>query len=93
MNFGSGFAIYFIFWWLALLITMPFGIRTQAESGEVEPGTEASAPANPMIRRRLVSATILAGLAFAAYYVVWVNDLVTLDDFPAFDPPSARQKF
>lgn len=92
MNLGAGFAIYFIFWWLALLIVMPFGVRTQEEVGEVEPGTIPSAHANPMIRRRLILATLMAAAAFAVYYVVWVNDLVTLEDFPIFDPPSAQRQ-
>ncbi len=92
MNFGAGFAIYFIMWWLSLLMVLPFGIRTQEESGSVEQGTVASAPAKPMIRRKLAATTLLAAAFFTAYYFVWINDLVTLDDFPFFDPPSALRK-
>jgi len=92
MNFGSGFAIYFIIWWLSFLVVLTFRGRTQEECGDVVPGTVASAPANPMISRHLLAATLLAAAFFAAYYYVWANDLVTLDDFPMFDPPSALRK-
>lgn len=91
MTFSSGLAVYFIFWWLALLLVLPFGVRTQQEAGSVEPGTVASAPASPMFRRQLLIATLLAGAVFAVFYVVWTNDLITLDDFPVFDPPSASR--
>ena len=36
-------AIFFIIWWTALFISLPFGLRTQEEAGEVAPGTVASA--------------------------------------------------
>jgi len=92
MNFGAGFAIYFIMWWLSLLMVLPFGVRTQEESGSVELGTVASAPAKPMIRRQLVATTLLAAAFFSAYYFVWINDLVILEDIPFFDPPSVLRK-
>ena len=90
MSFGSGFAIYFIIWWLSLLVVIPFGARTQGETGEVAPGTISSAPVKPLIWQRLVAATILACVMFTVFHFVWSNDLVSLDDFPMFDPPSAR---
>lgn len=90
MSFGSGFAIYFIFWWLSLLIVIPFGARTQGEAGDVAPGTISSAPVRPLILQRLLAATLLACVMFAVFYYVWTNGLITLDDFPMFDPPSVR---
>lgn len=90
MSLGSALAIYFILWWLALIVSMPFGTTTQEEAGDVEPGTVASAPATPMIVRRLVIATVVSAIAFAIFYLVWVNNLITLEDFPFFNPPSVR---
>jgi len=92
MNFGSGFAIYFIIWWLSFLLVLPFRGRTQEECGEVVPGTVSSAPARPTMGRHLIAATLLAAAIFTAYSYVWANDLITLDDFPIFDPPSALRK-
>jgi predicted secreted protein len=82
MKITSALAIYFILWWLALLVVMPFGTVTQEEAGEVEPGTVPSAPARPMIARRLIAATVLAGIVFAVYYVIWTYELISLDDLP-----------
>lgn len=87
MTLTSALAIYFILWWLALLVVMPFGTTTQEEAGEVVPGTVSSAPHRPLVARRLIAATLLSAALFAAYYVVWTNDLVMLDDIPFLNPP------
>src|ERR1041385_7396483 len=38
-------AIYFIVWWVVLCAVLPWGVRSQEESGEVVPGTDPGAPA------------------------------------------------
>ena len=45
MGFGTGFAIYFIIWWVVLFTVLPFSARSQADEGEVTLGTTHSAPA------------------------------------------------
>ncbi|MFO1106220.1 MAG: DUF1467 family protein [Amaricoccus sp.] len=47
-------------WFLALLVALPIGVRTQGEAGEIVPGTPGSAPVDAMIRRKLLWATIAA---------------------------------
>ena len=37
-------ALYFILWWVVLFAVLPFGVRSQDESGEVEAGTDPGAP-------------------------------------------------
>jgi predicted secreted protein len=44
MGLGSAIAIYFVIWWITLFAVLPFGVRTQAEAGDVVPGAPASAP-------------------------------------------------
>ena len=43
-NLSTGFAIYFVLWWLVLFLTLPFGVRSQHEDGEGAPGTDPGAP-------------------------------------------------
>ena len=31
---STGFAIYFVIWWIVLFLTLPFGVRSQHEDGE-----------------------------------------------------------
>ena len=68
MSFFSGFAIYFIIWWLTLFVVLPLGVRSQAEDGHVEPGTDPGAPAKPNLGRKLILNTILAGVVFGVWY-------------------------
>jgi len=63
-------AIYVIIWWLVLFLVLPFGVRTQGESGEIVPGTSAGAPVAPHMLRTLILTTIIAGLFFSLVYAV-----------------------
>lgn len=69
MGWFSYVAIYFVIWWLCLFAVLPFGVRSQQESGDVVPGTEAGAPALPRLWIKLLVTTIVAGIVMAG--VVW----------------------
>ncbi|HEV2098992.1 MAG TPA: DUF1467 family protein, partial [Stellaceae bacterium] len=58
---------------------LPWGIHSQHEGGEVAPGTDPGAPVLPKLGRKLMLTTLVAGVVFAAFYVVVANRLVTLD--------------
>jgi predicted secreted protein len=73
-------AIYFIVWWLVLFAVLPFGIRSQAESGDVVPGTDPGAPAVPRLARKLLWTTVTATLIFAGVAWVYTRQLITLDE-------------
>ncbi len=53
MSTAVVFAIYFILWWLSLLIVLPWGARSQDESGDVTPGTDPGAPAIHRVKGKL----------------------------------------
>jgi len=38
MAFFTGFAVYFLIWWITLFIVLPYGNRSQAEDGSVVEG-------------------------------------------------------
>lgn len=80
MSLTTGIAVYFILWWLALFVVLPWGVRSQHEDGEISPGTEPGAPTLPRIAVKLVWTTVVAAIAFAVLYVVYVYRIVTFDD-------------
>ncbi|MBN9549323.1 MAG: DUF1467 family protein, partial [Alphaproteobacteria bacterium] len=45
MNWVLFTALFFVTWWLALFVVLPFGVRTQDEDHDVTLGTVSSAPA------------------------------------------------
>ena len=83
MSLTTALAVYFIVWWIVLFAVLPWGVRSQAESGDVAPGTDPGAPAVPNLRAKLVWTTIVATIVFAAFEVVYLNRLVSLEDLAA----------
>ncbi|EEA96644.1 Predicted secreted protein [Pseudovibrio denitrificans] len=61
-------ALYFMMWWILFLAILPFGVRTQAEEGEVIPGTTESAPKNPQLLKKVIINTIVTTIVFAGVY-------------------------
>ncbi|MBL6761870.1 MAG: DUF1467 family protein, partial [PS1 clade bacterium] len=53
ISFIFGCAIYGIIWFLTLFMVLPWGVVSQVEHGEVQPGSSESAPARPRIYRKL----------------------------------------
>jgi predicted secreted protein len=76
-------AIYFIIWWMVLFAVLPWGVRSQGESGEVAPGTDPGAPTVPALGRKIVWTTLVSTALFGVLYFVYVTRLVTLDDLGA----------
>lgn len=81
MRIGTAIAIYFVIWWIVLFVVLPLRVRTQAESGDVVPGTPASAPARPELLLKAALTTVLAAIVFLGFWVVMRSGL-GLDDIP-----------
>lgn len=84
MSLTTGIAIYFVLWWIVLFAVLPWGIRSQEESGAVVPGTDPGAPTLPMLRRKLVWTTVASGVIFALCVVLYRYEIVTLDKLAAW---------
>jgi predicted secreted protein len=80
MSLPTSIAIYFIIWWTVLFAVLPWGVRSQREDGAIAPGSDPGAPAIPRLRRKLVWTTIIAGVVFALWHVVYTYRLIALDD-------------
>jgi predicted secreted protein len=80
------FAIFFLIWWVVLFAVLPWGVHSQQEGGEVAPGTDPGAPVIPKLGRKLAWTTLVAGVLFAAFYVVFTKHLVTLDGLAHLGP-------
>jgi predicted secreted protein len=80
----TALAIYFVIWWIVLFAVLPWGVRSQHESGEMTPGTDPGAPVLTNLKLKLVGTTVVAGVVFAAWFVVYVNRLITVDQLAAW---------
>ena len=74
---STAFAIYFVFWWITLFLTLPFGVRSQHEDGESAPGTDPGAPIASQMGRKLIWTTAISAVIFVgamlAYNAGWLN--------------------
>ena len=75
-------AIYIFIWWIVLFAVLPFGVRTQAEEGEVVPGTPESAPAKPRMLRIFLINTLVSTVVFALVYAVIAYKLIDPENLP-----------
>jgi predicted secreted protein len=63
---STGFAIYFVLWWVVLFVTLPFGIRSQHEDGGGAAGTDPGAPVASQMGRKLIWTTAISAVVFVA---------------------------
>ncbi len=66
MSISGAIVLYAVIWFLALLVALPIGIRSQEEAGRIVPGTPASAPENPRIRLKMIWVTVSTTLIWGA---------------------------
>ena len=86
MSFITGFAIFFIIWWLTLFIILPIGTQSQVEAGEIVDGTEPAAPVNARLGRKLLINTLVAGAVYGVYWFVTQQLGFGFHDIPEFFP-------
>jgi predicted secreted protein len=72
MNIVGALALYFVIWWITLFAVLPFGIRSQHETGDVTAGTEPGAPVLPGLLKKAAITSVIAAVIFAGVYYVWV---------------------
>ncbi|HEY4920080.1 MAG TPA: DUF1467 family protein [Xanthobacteraceae bacterium] len=80
MSWTTALAIYFVAWWIVLFVVLPFGVRSQHETGEVVPGTDPGAPVMPRLVRVVVWNTILTAVLCGVFFWLFLTRRLTLDD-------------
>jgi predicted secreted protein len=83
VSIATAIAIYFIIWWVMLFAVLPWGVRSQHESGAISPGTDPGAPTRPRVWRTLIMTTVAASVVFAICDIVYTYRLVTIEGLAA----------
>jgi len=76
---STGFAIYFVMWWIVLFLTLPFGVRSQHEDGESAPGTDPGAPIASRMGRKLIWTTVISAVLFAVSLLAYNAGLLNVE--------------
>jgi predicted secreted protein len=71
LRVSGGLALYFVIWWILLFAVLPFGVRSQVESGEVVRGSEPGAPALPALREKAIWTTLVASIVLVVVAAVF----------------------
>lgn len=92
MTWTGGIVLFAVFFFFVLLVILPRGLPTQAEAGDVEPGTPQGAPATIRIWRKFLwSAIASAGLVLVLGLIMHY-EVVTLDDLEFLYPEALRAR-
>ena len=73
-----------ICWFMVLYVVLPLGVKSQGESGEVVPGTPASAPAGAVIKRKFIITTIVAVPIWGIICAIIMSGVISLADIESF---------
>lgn len=80
MNLTGGIILYAVLWFLVLFVLLPIGQKSQADVGEVTPGTPAGAPHEPQLKRKMLLATLIAAVIWAILAWIILGDIITRAD-------------
>lgn len=85
MSISAALVLYAVIWALCFLVALPIKIRSQGESGEVVQGTPSSAPAEPMLKTKLIWASIAAAAIWLPVTIIIASDAITMEDIDFFN--------
>lgn len=91
MNLTGGIVLFAVIWFLTFFIALQIRPTSQADAGEIVPGTPAGAPANLNLKRKVVATTMIAVILWSVIASVVLSGALTLRDIDWFDrlPPEA----
>lgn len=98
MAITSALVLLAVCWFMTLFVVLPFVTRTQAEEGEVVPGTHESAPANFKARKVAIRVTLIAVPIWIVLTGVIVSGVIDvrknnwMDSLPANTPPQTEAR-
>jgi predicted secreted protein len=84
MGVFSAIVLYAVIWFITLLIALVVRQPSQAEMGEIVPGTHAGAPANPQLGKRFKWTTIISFVLWLPLVTLIMSGSLTIDDIDLF---------
>ncbi len=84
MNLTGAIVLYAVIWFMVFFVLLPIRERSQAEDGIVVPGTPASAPVDPKLRKKAIWTTAITTVIWAVIAWVILSGKVTMADIDWF---------
>lgn len=86
MPITSMLVLFAVIWFMVLFVVLPLRLQTQADDGEVAPGTPASAPSGFVMKRKFLWTTIVTVVLWAISVAVIMSGAVSLSQLDFFTP-------
>lgn len=90
MSITAIIVVYAVTWFMVLFCVLPVRFESQADRGQVMPGTPASAPEDAMIGKKARITTLIATPLAAAICGVILSGWITVDNMDVFGLMSGR---
>ena len=84
MGWFSAIVLLAVIWFMTLFIVLPLRLKTQGDTGNIVPGTPASAPDEIQIKRKFLLTTAIAVPIWVVIVAVILSGIVTVEDFDLF---------
>lgn len=90
MAIVSAIVLFAVVWFMTLFVVLPLRLKTQGDVGEIVPGTQASAPHELDLKRKLIVTTCAAVVIFAIIAGIIISGVIEVRDFDWFNqlPPA-----
>ncbi len=86
MTITGAIVLFAVIWFMTLFMILPQSMRSQDEDGDVVPGTPASAPVDPKLRKKFILTTIITVVVWVILVaVIWFR-VITIDDINFYGP-------
>jgi predicted secreted protein len=84
MTITAALVLFAVTWFMVFFCVLPLRFKSQADLGQVTPGTPASAPENPMVGKKAKITTVISAVIFAGLYFIITSGLITRHNMDVF---------
>ena len=85
MNLTAGIILFVVIWFMVFFMALQIGARSQADAGEIVPGTPAGAPADLKLKRKVIITTTITIVMWAVLAAIILPGRITLRDIDWFN--------
>jgi len=90
VSITSAIVLYSVIWAIVFYMINPLWQTSQAEDGNVVPGSAPSAPVDAMVKKKVLITTVIGTVLFVLAFCIIELGWVTLDDISYVKLPSER---
>lgn len=86
MTIFNGLVLYAVLWFVTLFVVLPIRLTTQADVGQIVPGTHGSSPENPQMRKRALITTAISAVLWVIIAGIIISGVIGVQDLDFYLP-------